>query len=111
MDANNAKAQIDYILINKRWINSTQNSEAYSPFEGVSSDHRIDTTKIRLSLRRNKTETVKIKRYDWFSLTSRNISNEYKIIVRNKFDTLLEISETHNPNKEQENFVHAHKVG
>ena len=36
---NNAKAQIDYILMNKKWINSTLNCEAYSSFEGVSSNH------------------------------------------------------------------------
>ena len=38
---NNTKAQLDYILINKKWINSATNCEAYSSFEGVYSDHRI----------------------------------------------------------------------
>ena len=47
---NNNKAQIDYVFINKKWKNSTMNCEAYSSFEGVSSDHRIVTAKIRLSL-------------------------------------------------------------
>ena len=47
---NNTKAKIDYILINKKWINSAPNSEAYSSFEGVSSDHRIISAKICLSL-------------------------------------------------------------
>ena len=37
--ANNSKAQIDYVFINKKWKNSTINCEAYSTFEGVSSDH------------------------------------------------------------------------
>ncbi|XP_071942763.1 craniofacial development protein 2-like [Antedon mediterranea] len=44
------KAQLDYMLVNKKWINSIVNSEAYNTFEGVSSDHRIVSTKIRLSL-------------------------------------------------------------
>ena len=35
-NANNTKAQIDYILINKKWNNSTLNCEVYSSFEGVS---------------------------------------------------------------------------
>ena len=52
--ANNSKAQIDYVLINKKWKNSAMNCEAYSSFEGISSDHRIVTTKIRLSLRKKK---------------------------------------------------------
>ena len=45
--ANNAKTQIDYILMNKKRINSALNCEAYSSFEGVSSYHRIITSKIR----------------------------------------------------------------
>ena len=49
-DANNIKAHIDYVFINKKWNNSALNCEAYSSFEGVSSDHRIVTAKIRLSL-------------------------------------------------------------
>ena len=50
---NDTKAQIDYVFINKKWNNRTLNCEAYSSFEGASSDHRIVTAKIRLSLRRN----------------------------------------------------------
>ena len=42
-----------YIFINKKWINNNDNSEAYSSFEGVSSDHRIVSAKNRLNLRRN----------------------------------------------------------
>ena len=57
---NNPKTQRDYILINKKWINSALNFVAYPFFEGVSFDHRIVTAKIRLSLRRNKKKkTVK----------------------------------------------------
>ena len=37
--ANNSKAQIDYVFINKKWKNSAMNCEAYSSFKGVSSDH------------------------------------------------------------------------
>ena len=55
---NNSKAQIDYVLINKKWKNSAMNSEAYSSFEGVPSDHRIVTAKIRLSLRKNTKRTA-----------------------------------------------------
>ena len=52
--ANNSKAQIDYVFINKKWKNSAIDCEAYSSFEGVSSDHRIVTAKIRLSLRKKR---------------------------------------------------------
>ena len=36
--ANNIKAQIDYVFMNKKWKNSAMNCETYSSFEGVSSD-------------------------------------------------------------------------
>ena len=51
---NNNKAQIDFVFINKKWKNSAMNCKAYSSFEGVSSDHRIATAKIRLSLRKKR---------------------------------------------------------
>ena len=49
----NSKTHLVYIFTNHTWINNTRNSKVYSSFEGVSSDHRIVSTKIRLSLRRN----------------------------------------------------------
>ena len=47
--ANNSKAQIDYVFINKKWNNSA--------FEGVSSDYQNLTAKIRLNQRKNATRT------------------------------------------------------
>ena len=52
------KAQIDYILMNKKWINSALNCVAYSSFEGVSFDHRFVTAKTRLNLCRNAARTT-----------------------------------------------------
>ena len=45
---NNSKTEIDYVFIKRKWNNSAVNCEAYSSFEGVSTDHRIVTAKIRL---------------------------------------------------------------
>ena len=59
--AKNNKAEIDYVFINKKWKNSAINCKAYSSFEGVSSDDRIVTAKIRLSLRKNATWTATTK--------------------------------------------------
>ena len=70
-DANNSKAQIDDVFINKKWKNSTMNCEAYTSFEGVSSDHRIVTAKMRLGLRKNATRTATTKHYDWILLNNR----------------------------------------
>ena len=75
---NNSKAQIDYIFIKKKWKNSAMDCEAYSSFEGVSSDHQIVTAKIRLSLRKNATRTATTKHYDWALLNNnRDIRDKY----------------------------------
>ena len=106
--ANNSKAQIDYIFINKKWKNSAMNCEAYSTFEGVSSDHRIVTAKLRLSLRKNATRTVTTKHYDWAQLNNRDIKDKYVLELRSRFETLQEKTEKGPPNEEYENFVEAH---
>ena len=62
--ANNTKAQINFVFINKKWNHCALNCEAYSSFEGVSSDHRIVTAKLRLSLRKNATRTTTTIHYD-----------------------------------------------
>ena len=47
-------AQIDYMMINKKWIDSVQNCEAYHSLEGISTDHGMMSLRIKLSLRANK---------------------------------------------------------
>ena len=69
--ANKSKAQ--------KWKNSAMNCEAYSTFEGVSSDHRIVTAKIRLSLRKNATRTATTKHYDWALLNNRDSRDKYAL--------------------------------
>ena len=84
------------------------NCVAYSSFEGVSSDHRIVTAKIRLSLRKNATRTATIKHYDWALLNNRDIRDKYVVELRNRFETLQEKTEKGTPNDEYENFVNTH---
>ncbi|XP_072016342.1 craniofacial development protein 2-like [Amphiura filiformis] len=50
-----SKYQLDYILLRKKWRNSLLNAEAYNTVSSVGSDHRIVTSRIRLSLRKTKT--------------------------------------------------------
>ena len=69
--ANNSKAQIDYVFINRKWKNSAMNCETYSSFEGVYSDHRIVSAKLQLSLRKNVTRTATTKHYDCALLNKR----------------------------------------
>ena len=102
--ANNTKAQIDYVLINKKWKNSALNCEAYSSFEGVSTDHRIVTAKIRLSLRKNAKRTATTKHYNWALLNNKDVRDKYVLELRNRFETLQEKTEKSTPNDEYENF-------
>ena len=106
--ANKSKAQIDYLFINRKWKNSAMNCETYSTFEGVSSDHRIVTAKIRLSLRKNATCKATTKHYDWALLNNRDIRDKYALELRNRFETLQEKAEKVTPNDEYENVVQAH---
>ena len=87
MNADNTKAQIDYILINKKWNNSALNCEIFYSFECVSSDHRIVIVKIRLSQRLN----LRTVHYDGSLLNKRDIRDKYTLTLRNKFDALQEI--------------------
>ena len=84
------------------------NCEAYSSFEGVSSDHRIATAKIRLSLRKNATRTATTKHYDWALLNNRDIRDKYVLELRNRFETLQEKTEKGTQNNEYEHFFNAH---
>ena len=86
--ANKTKAPTDYVFIIKKWNNSAVNCKAYSLFEGVFTDHRIVTAKIRLSLRKNATRTTTTAHYDWALLNNRDIRDKYTLALRNKYDAL-----------------------
>lgn len=58
---NDVRSQIDFILINKKWINCVVNCEHFNFFSTVSSDHWIVTVTIQLSLRDNKPQPAKKK--------------------------------------------------
>ena len=47
------RAQLDYILVRRKWKNSVLNAQAYNSFASIESDHRLVTATIRLSLRAN----------------------------------------------------------
>ena len=106
-DANNNKAWIDYVFINKKWKNSAMKCRAYSSFVGVSSDYRIVTAKIRLSLQKNTTLTATTKHYDWALFNIRDIRKEYVLELRNLFEALQVKTEKGTSNDEYENFVNA----
>ena len=93
------------------------NCEAYSSFVGVSSDHRIVTAKIRLSLRKNahsycmvvvvRVTTTSIQ-YEWVLHNNKDIRDKFVIALRNKFDAPQKKTEKPTLNDEYENFINAH---
>ena len=59
---NGDEAQLDYILINKKWQSSAASAE--SSFSSVGSDHSIITAKLKLKLRAHKPRKHQPK-YGW----------------------------------------------
>ena len=95
--ANKSKAQIDYVLINRKWKNSAMNCEAYSSFESVSSDHRIVTAKVRLSLRKMPHVKRQPSTMTGPLLNNRDIRDKYALELRNRFEALQEKAEKGTP--------------
>ena len=109
-DANKTKAQVDYILMNQKWNNSTLNCATYVSFKGVSFDYPIVTAEIQQKLRRNAKRTTTIVQDDCPLLNNSDINDKYTLILRNIFDALSEISETPTPNDDYEKFVHTEEA-
>ena len=85
-----SKAQLDYILVRKKWINSVQSSRVYSSFNSVFSDHRIVSAKIQLSLRTAKRKAGNpMSKIDWNLVNSNSdISDKFTVDVHNRFSEL-----------------------
>lgn len=108
---NGNKAQLDYIAINKKWANSVKNCEAYHSKEGISSDHRIITLKISLTLRANKKRTNDKAKFNWKPLVENtDLQNQFSITLRNRYNALQMDydSENINVNDGYQNFIKAH---
>ena len=91
---NGTKGQIDYILVNRKWLNSIVNCEAYNTFESNYSDHRIITAKIRLSVRAHKPKK-RTNNYRWDELRNNDkVLNEFRLAVSNRFQVLSEETQT-----------------
>ena len=74
--------------MNKKWNYIALNCNAYSYFEGKSSDHHIVLANVRLSIHRNVTQTLEPEQYDWSLFNNKGISDKYTITIGNKFDAL-----------------------
>lgn len=77
------KAQIDHILVNKKWVNSIRNCRAYNSIN-VGSDHRIVCSQINASLRCSAPST-KLPKIDWSKLIQPNIKSKFELELKNVY--------------------------
>ena len=84
------RAQLDYLIFRKKWKNSVKNSRSYSSFSSVGSDHRIVSSKVKLSLRSSKkAKPHPMKLIDWKDVSSNSVlSKQFSLDVFNKFQSL-----------------------
>ena len=94
-----------YLLINRKWRNSAKNCRAFNSFVSVSSDHRIVSAQIRLTLRANKKKSNSITCYDWSVLKNdANVAASFVTTVNNRFAILQDSIQTISANNTYKSF-------
>ena len=107
---NGDRAQLDYMMIKKKWINSVQNCKAYHSLEGISTDHRIVSSGIKLSLRANKKKSNTKIACNWEHLiNNEDLQNHFSTSLRNRYNILQHEDTNESANSAYQNFVRAHK--
>ena len=99
---NGQRAQLDYILVQKKWQNSIRNCRPYSSFSTVGSDHRIVSVHVKLSLRVSKRSPFDpMKAIDWKKVAlDKRLSSLYSVSVHNRFQELSDSSQLSSENKD-----------
>ena len=95
-------------IFKKQLVNSVKNSEAYSSFSSIGSDHRIITTNICLSIISNGKQIIRTN-YDWSMLKNHTISNEYTKRVTHILTDLNKTSVVNTPTNPYNNFIKANE--
>ena len=89
------------MMINKKRINSVQNYQAYHSLEGILTDHRNVSLRIKLSLRENKNKSNTKIAYNWEHLiNNEDLQNNLALhsgtaITYFNMKTLTNLSTTH----------------
>ena len=77
------------MMINKKRINSIQNCQAYHSLEGILTDHRNVSLRIKLSLRENKNKSNTKIAYNWEHLiNNEDLQNQFSTSLRNRYNIL-----------------------
>lgn len=81
-------AQLDHILINRKWLNSIRNARAYNTVE-LHSDNRIVSLRMSISLRAPKNNKCQRITYDWVKLKNNcSLQSQFNIEMQNRYDIL-----------------------
>ena len=105
---NQTRAQIDYILINKKWVKSATNCQAYNSFAQIGSDHRVVVANLRLTLRAPKESSVRQKNYNWgLVVNDGEVRDRFTVEVKNRFSALQALSDDSDSNTRFNNIAQA----
>ena len=107
---NGDRAKLDYMMTDKKSINSVEICEAYHSLEGISTDHLIVSLRIKLSLHANtKKSNTKIA-CNWEHLiNNEDLQNHFSTSLRNRYNILQHEDTNESANSAYQNFVKAHK--
>ena len=97
---NRTKAQLDYIIVRKKWSKSVINVNTYTKtFRSILSDHRAVVAQVQLKLRSAKQRPSNNSRPN-FKLLQNNstLQQQYAVEVSNRFETLAETDSVNHSN-------------
>ncbi len=87
------RSQIDYMLFRCKYRSSVQDCQAYAPF--LYTDHKLLVAKVKIKLRAHRPKTKRIPRYNWSSILSEQIKDQFVVECRNQFSVLSENASDH----------------
>ena len=91
---NQSRTQIDYILINKKWVKSATNCQTYNSFAQIGSDHKVVVANLQLKLRAPKENKVRQKAYNWgLVVNDGEVHDRFSVEVKNRFNALQILSD------------------
>lgn len=95
-------AQLDHILINRKWSNSLVNCRAYNTID-VASDHRIVCARIKTCLRATASKKAS-QRIDWYKLLHQPIQQRFELELNNQFGSLDDLA-NHEAQSDYDNII------
>ena len=104
-------AQLDCILVRRKWQRSIKDCQAYNSFENVGSDHRIVSCKCKMSYWSTKPPPKDpMKSIDWKRVIGDgNLRHDFAVAVHNRYQLLLDEIPDRNPSNEYDALITANR--